>query len=130
MKNKKLILAIIAVVAVIGILLGVYFATRPETQAGGKTFTVSVVHGDGTVKDFTFRTDAEFLGPVLQEEGLIFGEQGPYGLEISKVDGEQAIYETDGAYWALYEGDAYANQGIDTTPIIDGATYQLVYTLA
>lgn len=130
MKNKKLILVLVAVVAVIGVLLGVYAATRPETQEGEKTFTVSVVHADGKTKDFTFTSAEEFLGPVLQAEGLIDGEQGPYGLEISEVDGEQAVYEENGAYWALYEGEAYANQGIDTTPIADGAVYKLVYTRA
>ena len=53
MKNKKLIIAIIAVVAVIGLMLGVYFATRPETQQGSKSITVVVVHEDGTEKTFT-----------------------------------------------------------------------------
>ena len=32
MKNKKLILAVVALVAVIGLLLGVYSATRPKTR--------------------------------------------------------------------------------------------------
>lgn len=129
MKNKKLMIAVIAVVAVIALMMGVYAATRPQTQSGEKTFTVSVVHADEKVKEFTFSSGEEFLGPVLLAEGLIAGEIGPYGLEISTVDGEQAIYEIDSAYWALYEGEAYANQGIDTTPIVDGATYKLVYTL-
>ena len=51
MKNKKLILAVIAFVAVIGIMAGVWFATRPEVQEGGKTFTVTVVHANKTEKN-------------------------------------------------------------------------------
>ena len=106
-------------------------APQTETPSGEKALaaiTVTVVHKDGSSKDFTYETDEEFLGALLQAEGLIEGNDGPYGLEITKVDGEQAIYETDKAYWALYEGEEYALQGIDTTPIKDGGTYKLEYT--
>lgn len=129
MKNKKIILAAVAVVAVIAIMLGVWFATRPETSEGAKTITVTVVHKDGTSKDFTYHTDEEFLGPVLLSEGLVEGEEGPYGLAISAVDGEGAVWETDKAYWALFVGEDYATTGADSTPIADGDTFKLVYTL-
>ena len=49
--------------------------------------------------------------------------------EIHTVDGIRAVY-SEGAYWAIYEGEEYAMQGIDTTPIVDGGVYKLVYTLA
>ena len=130
MKNKKLILGIVALVAVVGVMLGVYFATREDTVQGGKSITVEVVHGDGTTKTFTYSTDAEYLGEVLDAEGLVESEDGPYGMVINAVDGEQAIYEEDGAYWALYEGEDYAMQGADQTVIHDGDVFKLVYTLA
>ena len=129
MKNKKLVIAVIALVAVVGILLGVYFATRPATSQGAKEITVTVVHKDGSEKVFTYRTDEEFLGPVILSEGLVEGEEGPYGLMISAVDGEAAVWETDGAYWSLYIGEEYAMSGADTTPIADGDTFKLVYTV-
>lgn len=130
MKKKKLILGIVALVAVIGVMLGVYFATREDTVQGGKTITVEVVHGDGTAKTFTYSTDAEYLGEVLEAEELVEFEEGPYGMMIKAVDGEQAVYEEDGAYWALYEGEDYAMQGADMTVIEDGDLFKLVYTLA
>ena len=102
--------------------------TTPKKEEGQATFTVIVVHKDGTEKTFTYTTEEEFVGPVLEANGLITGNAGPYGMEITKVDGEQAIYDTDKAYWALYEGAEYALQGIDTTPIKDGGTYKLEYT--
>ena len=37
--NKKLILTLVALVAVVGLFLGIYFATRPQTQQGAKKFT-------------------------------------------------------------------------------------------
>lgn len=129
MKNKKLVITIAVIVVLVAVLLAVYAATRPAATAGGKTITVTVVHADGTSKDFTYQTDAEYLGEVLVAEGLVEGEDSEYGLYITKVDGEDAIYEEDGSYWALYEGDAYANQSADQTPLTDGGTYSLVYTI-
>ncbi|MBO5129108.1 MAG: DUF4430 domain-containing protein [Oscillospiraceae bacterium] len=129
MKNKKLILIAVAVIAVIAVLLGVYTATRPETAAGTKSFTVTVVHSDGTEKAFSYSTDEEFLGTVLLAEGLIAGEEGPYGLTVYTVDGEDAIWEESGAYWALFVGEEYGTTGVDTTPVYDGSSFKLVYTL-
>ena len=130
MKNKKLIAAVVALVVVIALLLGLYFVTRPDTQAGNKSFTVEVVHGDGTAKEFEYKTDEEYVGAVLIEDGLIQGEEGPWGMYIAVVDGERAVYEENSAYWALYVGEEYATQSVELTPIEDGATYKLVYTPA
>ena len=129
MKNKKLIVLVLALVVLVGALLGVYLATRPETAAGAKTITVTVVHGDGASKDFTYNTDEEFLGAVLLAEGLVEGEMGPYGLMISAVDGEEAVWEVNSAYWALFVGDEYATSGADSTPVYDGSTFKLEYTI-
>ena len=129
MKNKKLIVIALALVVLVGALLGVYMATRPETAAGAKTITVTVVHADGSSKDFTYHTDEEYLGPVLMAEGLVVGEMGPYGLVISAVDGEEAVWEVNNAYWALFVGDEYATSGADTTPVYDGSAFKLEYTI-
>ncbi len=128
-KNQKLIIAAVVAVLLVVCLLAIYFATRPVTSQGAKTITVEVVHGDGTAKTFTYHTDAEYLGEVLQAEGLIQGDEGEFGLYITRVDGEDAIYEENNSYWALYEGEDYAAQGIDQTPIADGDTFSLVYTV-
>lgn len=125
--NKKTILAIVALVAVIGIFLGVYFLTKPQPQQGSKEITVVVVHKDGTEKTFTYRTDEEYLDKVLVSEGLMEGHEDQYGMVIDKVDGEAAIWETDNAYWSLYIDGTYATTGISSTPVYDGTTYKLVY---
>ena len=129
MKNKKLILAVVALAAVIALLLGVYTLTRPETAAGSKTITVTVVHSDGSSKEFVYHTEEENLGPVLLAEGLVEGEDGPYGLNISAVDGETADWNVNQSYWALFIGEEYATTGADTTPVTDGGVYSLVYTI-
>ena len=130
MNKKKLIIAVVSVVLVIAVLLGVYLATRPSTAAGSKNFTVTVIHGDGSSKDFEYSTDAEFVGEVLMEEGLVSGDMGDHGLYIKEVDGEKAVYEEDNAYWGIFVGEEAAMSGIDQIPIEDGAVYKLVYTPA
>ena len=127
-KQTKLIIAVAVIVAVVVVMVGIYFATRPDTAQGAKTITVEVVHGDGSSKEFTYHTDSEYLGEVLLAEGLVAGDQGEFGLYILTVDGEDAIFEESGAYWALYQNGEMTTTGADTTPIQDGDSFQLVYT--
>lgn len=127
-KQTKLIIAVAVIVAVVVVMAGIYFATRPDTAQGAKTITVEVVHGDGSSKEFTYHTDSEYLGEVLLAEGLVAGDQGEFGLYILTVDGENAIFEESGAYWALYQNGEMTTTGADTTPIQDGDSFQLVYT--
>ena len=129
MKNKKLIVSVVALVLIIAVMVGVYLATRPETAAGSKTITVTVVHKDGTEKTFEYHTDEEFLGAVITAEGLVTGYEGEYGLVIESVDGETADWNVDQSYWALFVGEEYATTGAGTTPIYDGDTFRLVYTI-
>lgn len=127
--NKKRTILIAAVVLVLAVAMaGIYLATRPATSAGSKQITVEVIHADQSSKTFTYRTDAEYLGEVLLAEGLVQGEEGQYGLYITTVDGEDAIYENDASYWALMVGGEYAVTGVDATPIQDGDSFQLIYT--
>lgn len=131
MKNKKVLLAAIALLVAAGVMAAVYFATRPTVQdwTGSKTITVTVVHSDGKSQEFSYSTDKAYLGEVLQEAGLISGTPGEFGLYIETVDGETASWEENGAYWAFYVGEEYATTSVDLTPITDGAVYKLVYTL-
>lgn len=101
-------------------------AEQPDAKKYNITFTV--VHGDGTSKDFSISTDEAILGDALLAEGLISGDDGDYGLYVKVVDGETADYDTDGAYWALYIGDEMAMTGVDSTELTDGGTYSFVYT--
>jgi len=128
MKNKKLVIAAIAVLAVIALMAGIWFATRPETEAGSKGYTVTVVHKDGSEKVFEYRTDEEYLAGALLEEGLVSGEDSQYGLTIITVDGEDAVWATDNAYWAIWVGEEMSMTGASETPVYDGSTFKLEYT--
>ena len=129
MQNKKTLIIILVLAVLIAALVAVYFVTRPATTAGDKTFTLEVVHGDGTTKQIECSTDLEYVGEALQADGVIEGEEGAYGLYIHVVDGEKAVFEEDGAYWAFYLGEDYAMTGIYDADIADGGIYKLVYTI-
>ena len=128
MKNKKLIVAVVALVAVIAVMLGVYSFTRPETVKGAKEYAVTVIHSDGGKEVFLLDTDAEFLAEALMEAELIAGEDGPYGLTLITVDGEDAVWDTDNAYWCIYIGEEMATVGISAIPVYDGSAFTLEYT--
>lgn len=121
--------AVLALALLVTGMVALYLKFRPQAVAGDKHITVTVVHKDGTSKEFAYDTDEEFLGALLQTEGLIEGEEGPYGLMISTVDGELADWNVDQGYWALYIGEEYATTGIDLTPIHDGDSFSLEYTI-
>ena len=143
--NKKTIIALIALVLVAAIMAGIYFATRPDTgkkdtdketvtqtdegtEAAGNTFTLVVVHGDKTEKTFTITSTKEFLAQALIDEGIITDEGVETGMYFT-VDGETSSWEENQSYWAVYEGDAYANYGMNDLPIREGDVYKLVYTI-
>ncbi len=124
--NKKTVIALIALVAVIGLMAGIWFGTRAIAEAGMKTFTLTVVHSDGSEKVFTIKSDREFLAEALLDEKLIVESDSP-GLYIT-VDGETADYNVDQSYWSFLIGEEYAMEGMNTTAITDGGVYKLVYT--
>ncbi len=126
MKNKKLILAVIALVAVIAVLAAVYFMTRQKPQEGSKEITVTVIGKDQTEKTYTYHTDEEYLDKVLVAEGLVEGYEDEYGYVIEKVEGVEASWENS-VFWAVYIGDTQATTGVSQIVVTDGAVYKLVY---
>ena len=129
MSRKSKITAVILLLILIAAFCAVYLVFKPSVTAGEKAFTVKVVHADRSEKTFSYRCSDEYLGDTLLREGLIKGEKGAYGIYITEVDGERAVYEHDKAYWALFINGEYAVSGIDATPIENGAQYTLAYTV-
>ena len=92
---------------------------------GEKSFELTIVDKEGVTHAYMIHTDAEMVGQALLELELIEGEEGPYGLYIQSVLGQELVYETDGMYWSFYVGGEYAMTGVDLTPISEGEHYQL-----
>lgn len=130
--NKKLIGGLVALVAIIAVFVALFVVFRKKPVEGSKAIVIEVVNKNQETTAYELNTDAEYLRQAMEEaEGLTFsGEEGPYGLSISTVNGERADYTLDGAYWSFYVNNEYCNYGVDTQPILDGDTFAIVYTLA
>lgn len=127
MKNKKL-LGLCALILAVVVLVGVFFLTRPDTTAGGKNITVTVIHKDESQKVFELSTDQEYLGPALVEGKVVEDNQSDYGLYILTADGETAD-EANQEWWCLTKGGAEVTLGADQQPIYDGECYELTLTV-
>lgn len=127
-KNKKLVVIICAVLAVlIAAFAIIYFATREAPAEGAKEITFTVVHADKSEKVFELHTDAEYLGEVLKVENIVAGDEGEFGLYIHTADGETADAEKQ-EWWCLTKGGEALNTGADMTVIHDGDAYELTFT--
>ena len=97
-------------------------ATEP-TDDGKIGFTVIAVDLEGKETTFNVRTDAETVGEALEAEGILVGHDTEYGLYIDAVNGVELDWERDGKYWAFYINGEYAQSGVDTTNVEEGAVY-------
>ena len=133
---KKTLLVLIALLVVVALVVG---GCAPTTESDAtassssgaqtveKSFTVIVVHKDGTEKTFNYTTSSnEKLGAILVSEGLIVESDSPGLYNI--VDGETADWNVDQSYWAFYINGEMAMQGMNDTAISSGDTFKLVYT--
>ncbi len=95
-----------------------------EIGEGEKSFTFICTDSNGGQKKYIVKTDAATVGEALQENGLIEGEEGAYGLYVKAVCGITADFDKDGVYWAFYVNGEYGMQGVEKTDIAEGATYE------
>lgn len=122
--TKKIVLAVVVLAVVAVLMFLAYKVFMPKGQAGAKEIAVKVIHGDATEKEFTYQTDAEYLGEVLVSEDLVEGEEGQYGLFITAVDGEMAD-DSKQQWWCITKSGEQVNTSADLTPIADGDVYEL-----
>ena len=102
------------------------YRTDTELGNGAKTIEVEVKVGENSVT-FTIHTDKETLAEALLEHRLISGEDGPYGLYVKLVNGIEADYDKNGAYWSFYKGTEMMMSGVDGESISGGEHYEIVY---
>ena len=104
--------------------------TPHKLGEGETTFPFTVTELDGTEVFFEISTDETTVGAALMEAGLLEGENGPYGLMVSHVNGIRLDYNEDKAYWAFYIDGEYALTGVDQTEIETGKAYAFRATKA
>ena len=127
MISKKTGLAALLLAVLLAGFGMLYTQTRPQTSAGEKEISVLVTHGDNTPAEFTYQTDADYLGEVLLAEGLVSGEVGTYGLFITTVDNETADAGRQ-QWWCITKGGEILTTAADSTPIADGEQFELTLT--
>ena len=125
--NKKIWLAVAALVVAVAVVLGIYFVTRPAPQQGGKTITVQVVLLEGEPSDFTIQTDEEYLRGALESIDLIEGSEGEYGLFVTTVNGV-TVDDSKQQWWCFTQDGEMLMTGVDTTPIADGDHFEITLT--
>lgn len=130
--KKKYLYGILAAAAFCVLAFGLWSLWQSSlsgTAEGDKTVTVEVTHADGTTAEFSYQTDLEYLGELLQQEGLISGSEGPYGMFVETVDGETVDYAKDQSWWRLQCNGEDAVTAADAVVLHDGDRYAWFYTV-
>ena len=89
---------------------------------GEKTVSFAVEAGDQKIT-ITLKTDKSTLGDAMYEHGLI-NDASFFNI----LNGIEASWEKDQAYWAFYNGESLMPYGVNDETISDGASYRFVYT--
>ena len=99
-----------------------------QVGEGDILFYFEATDKEGATSRFAVHTNAATVGDALTENKLIDGTPSEYGLYVTTVNGETLDWDTDGMYWAFYENGEYASTGVDSTAVVEGATYAMVAT--
>ncbi len=91
-------------------------------------FDFLVTHANGEQVLFKVETTKDNLGDALLEGSIASGDEGEFGLYVTVVDGEEASWEKDQAYWYFYKDGEPLMEGVSSTPIANGDSFEAVYT--
>ena len=103
------------------------YRSDKEFGKGEKTVEVEVKVEEQSVT-FTIHTDADTLGEALLEHELIAGEDSQYGIYVKTVNGILADYDVNKSYWGFFQNGEYLMSGVDTTAIVGGEHFEIVYS--
>ena len=91
------------------------------------TFTVTGADGESTVLTLD-AADGEKLSDALAAAGVISAEEAAAGF-VTVVNGEEADYNTDGAWWCLTDAAGeMTTVGVADIELHDGDSYAFTYT--
>ena len=128
MNKKKVILGTGILVVLIVAMTLVWTKFREKPVEGSKAITIEVINAKEESKVYELNTDAQFLKEAMDEaEGLAYTLED--GMVLA-INGEQAVWAEDHAYWAINVNGAYGQLGISEQPIEDGDEFEFVYTKA
>lgn len=130
-KTGKIILGVGLVVALVAVMVFLYFQFSPKATQGSKSITIEVINDVEESKVFEVKTDAEYLTQAMEEtEGLTFsGAESEYGIMIDTVNGVKADYNENGAYWLFVVNGEACSYGADAQPVNDKDAFSIIYTI-
>lgn len=123
---KKKLLALISLIAVMGIFAGIAVYFQKEANSDLKTVHVEVIsQRDNYEKTTSYKTDKEYLRELLEEENIVTNyEDSDYGMYIHGVEN----MNDDSAnqyWWCILVNDESATTSADSIVLEDGTTYTL-----
>ena len=89
---------------------------------GVNVVSLDIEAGDQKIT-IPLKTDKATLGEAMFEHTLINDASF-----FNVLNGIEASWEKDMAYWAFYQGDTMMPYGVNDEAISDGASYRFVYT--
>jgi hypothetical protein len=95
---------------------------------GETVFRLEVVDGEGYTSAWSVSTDEETVGAALLAVGLIEGEESPFGLMVTTVNGLTADFNADGSWWQFNVDGEMSPLGVDSTYTEHGVTYAFIFT--
>ncbi len=127
-QKKGLWAGFLALALVVAGVIWAWRALSPKPAEGAKTIAVQVIHKDESKREFSISTDEEYLRGALEQQDLIEGEESDYGLFVKTVDGE-SVDDANQEWWRFTKGGEMLNTGVDSTPIADGESYEITFTV-
>lgn len=122
MKKVKWLAALLA-----ALLLCVLCAGCGGEKTGEeKSITVTVVHRDGTEKEFSVTTDKDNLGDALLDAHIVRGDNGAYGLFITTAD-DEAADSTKEEWWLVSKDGVGLEVSASQTEIAEGDVFELTF---
>lgn len=89
-----------------------------------KKVTVIIRIPDREDRTVILETNAKSLRAALEENDLIAGEEGQFGLYVKTVDGVTAD-ESKQQFWSFTKDGAMLEVGVDYVEIADGEQYEI-----
>ncbi len=126
--QKRTLIAIFAVLAVIAIFIACYAVFMPKGDAAAKDITVQIIHADGTESLWDISTNSENLRGALEEHDLIAGDDSGPTLFVTAVEGYTADM-TNEEWWCFTKDGEPMMTGVDDTVIADGDKYEITLTV-
>jgi len=127
--NKKALIGVVVIIVLVAVMGILYSVFREKPVQGSKSITIEVVDSKQESKIYELNTDAEYLQQAMDEaEGLEYGGyESEYGFTITTINGVEADFTKNNAYWSFYVNDEYCNYGISEQPVEDGDAFKIAY---